>query len=93
MEKVISKASHGPSILRGLIVPVDWDENGRVTAVAISDFYEEEYLIDRKDKGEELKDLVRQEVRLKGVVRQSKGRKMITVWDYSLIRPEAAPSA
>jgi 5S rRNA maturation endonuclease (ribonuclease M5) len=40
--------------LQGIIILVDWDENGNVTAVAVSTYDEEEYLIDNQEKGEEL---------------------------------------
>ena len=35
--------------IQGIIVPADWDENGNVTAVAVSTYDDEEYLIDKQE--------------------------------------------
>ena len=35
---------------RGVIIPVEWDENGNVVAIAISTHGEEEYVIEEEGK-------------------------------------------
>jgi hypothetical protein len=70
--------------VRGVIIPVKWDERGNVTAVAISTHDEEEYLIDGRERGEELKTFIREEVELTGPVREEKENRIITVKKYSL---------
>lgn len=70
--------------VRGIVIPAEWDERGNVVAVAVSAYNEEEYLIDRRGKGEELQSLIRRQVEVTGVVTGRRKRKTITVEDYSL---------
>lgn len=70
--------------VRGIVIPSEWDESGKVVAAALSTYEEEEYLIDNRGKGEELKSLIRQQVEVTGVVIERRKRKTITVEDYSL---------
>ena len=71
--------------IQGLIIPVDWDEAGRVLAVAVSTFDEEEYLVEKDGKGDELLGLLRKEVEVNGVVGIRDGGKTIKVKKYTLI--------
>lgn len=70
--------------IRGIVIPVDWDEEGNIVAIAVSTHDEEEYLICGQDKGEELRAHIREEVEISGVLRKKKRKKTITVIDYSL---------
>ena len=72
------------SKIKGIIIPVDWDEKGNVVAVALSTHDEKEYMINRTGKGDELRALIREEVEVLGQVGQKGGRRMITVQEYSL---------
>ena len=63
-----------PITIRGVIIAVDWDENGSVTAVAVSAHDEEEYVIER---GEGLVGFIRQEVEITGVPRKGKNRRTV----------------
>lgn len=38
----------GKKIIRGIVVPVEWDESGRVVNAAISTSDENEYFVDRR---------------------------------------------
>ena len=69
--------------IRGIVIPVDWDEEGNIVAIAVSTHDEEEYLICGQDKGEELRAHIREEVEISGVLRKEKGNKTIIVTDYS----------
>ena len=69
---------------RGVIVPVDWDENGNVVTVALAAHGEDEYVIDSQEKGEELKNLIQQEVEVIGEVRKKDGKRIIRVREYKL---------
>jgi predicted NUDIX family NTP pyrophosphohydrolase len=69
---------------RGVIVPVDWDENGNVVTVALAAHGEDEYVIDSQEKGEELKNLIQQEVEVIGEVRKKDGKIIIRVREYKL---------
>ena len=69
---------------RGVIIPVEWDENGNVVAIAISTHGEDEYVIEDEGKGEELKALIRQEVEVFGEVRRRDGKRFIKVTKYKV---------
>ncbi|HDR16930.1 MAG TPA: hypothetical protein ENN79_15880 [Desulfobacteraceae bacterium] len=52
--------------LRGIIVPADWDENGRVTVAALSTFDEQIYKLDIEMPGDQLEAFLRKEVEVLG---------------------------
>jgi hypothetical protein len=47
--------------LRGVVIPVDWDSEGKVTATAISTHHEEEYLIVDETNFIEMNNLINEE--------------------------------
>jgi hypothetical protein len=62
----------GPATpLKGLVVPVDWDEDGQVTAVAISAHDEKEYRVEPDGAAAGLFELIREEVEVTGRVKQT----------------------
>lgn len=69
---------------RGVIIPVEWDENGNVVAIGISTRGEDEYIIENEGKEEELKALIRQEVEVIGEVKRREGKRTIKVKEYKL---------
>jgi hypothetical protein len=69
---------------RGIIVPIDWDEQGNVVAVAFSAHGEDEYVIENQGKGEELKALITQEVEIIGEVRKKNGKRIVKVTEYKV---------
>ena len=72
--------------LRGLVIPVDWDDKGNVTATAISTHLEEEYLVDQDAWGEALLAFLRQRVKVSGsIVLKEDGKKVITVKKYEVL--------
>ena len=72
--------------IRGIVIPVDWDENGTVIAAALSTHNEEEYSIDRDYKGAELLRHIQKEVQVSGVARKSNNKKTITISAFEIIR-------
>lgn len=68
----------------GIIIPVEWDDNGFPTAVAISTYNEEEYRIDEgNDIGKELKYLKTEKIKIIGAVKEGPTKhKVVTVLDY-----------
>lgn len=72
--------------IRGIVIPVDWDERGKVIAAALSTQKEEEYLIDHDYKGRKLMDYIQHEVEVSGVVRKNNNKKTITITTYEVIR-------
>ena len=76
----------GKSItVRGIVIPSEWDERGRVIGAALSTHKEEEYLIDHDSKGRKLMDYIQCEVEVSGIVRKNKKRKTITITTYEVI--------
>ena len=65
--------------IQGIVVPIDWDDDGNVTSVAIATRAEEEFLIRNSDKVEELKRLLRQEVEVHGEMTLEGSQKVILV--------------
>jgi hypothetical protein len=71
--------------VRGILVPVEWDESGRVLTTAVSTDQEDEFVID-DNKGEELRVHLRAEVEVTGRLRESEGRRIIRVKKFALLR-------
>jgi hypothetical protein len=72
--------------IRGLVIPVDWDDKGNVTATAISTHLEEEFVVDQNAWGEALLAFLRQRVKVSGsVVLKEDGKKVITVKRYEVL--------
>jgi len=70
--------------VRGIVIPVAWDEQGNVIATAIFDHDENEYLVDKAGRGEEFLSLIRQEIEAKGVVTGQAHKKIFTIREYNL---------
>ena len=80
------KGATGLTTLRGLILPVDWDERGNITSIAVSTNSEEEYLIDENPLADELLVFTRLKVKVRGSVREGEnGKKVITVEKYEVM--------
>lgn len=69
--------------LRGVIVPVDWDEKGTAKAIAISTHDEEEYLISNDSKGKELFSFLQSLIEIRGSITEVAGIKVFKVKDVS----------
>ena len=84
-----SKVNKKKVTLTGIITAVDWDEDDNVIAVSISTPEEEEYIIEDTPEGEELLDLVFQNVRVTGVIEEDEyGDRIITVESYEVLEEE-----
>ena len=76
----------GLTTLRGLILPVDWDERGNIKSLAISTNSEEEYVVDENPLADELLAFTRLRVKVRGSVREDEnGKKIITVEKYEVL--------
>ena len=72
----------------GIVIPIEWDEDGNPLATTISTPGEREYVVGKDSKGEELLGFVRQEIEVIGVLRTGvKGGNTIRVHSY---RPKGA---
>ena len=78
------KAGNNPVTIRGIVIPADWDEKGKVVAVAVSTYDEVEYLIENLEKERELKAVIREEVEVSGIVREEKKKLIMKMKDYRL---------
>jgi 5S rRNA maturation endonuclease (ribonuclease M5) len=74
--------------LRGIVIPVDWDEEGEVIAAALSTHNEEEYLIDHDHMGRKLMEYIHNEVEVRGVVRKKNNKKTITITTCEVIKEQ-----
>ena len=70
------------SMIRGVVIPMEWDEHGNVVSIAISSHDETEYLVDKGGRGYELLALVRKEVEVGGEIREEDHKKVIKVKKY-----------
>jgi hypothetical protein len=84
--KTEKRDANGLTTVRGLVIPVDWDDRGSITATAIATHFEEEYLIYQNEWGEELLAFLRQKVKVIGFVSEDeRGKRIITVKEYELL--------
>ncbi len=78
------KAGNNLVTIRGILVPVDWDEKGNVFAIAISTYDEVEYLIESNEKEKELKAFIREELEVSGILKKEKNRLIMQIKKYRL---------
>jgi len=88
MARKRGKAGNEPITVMGIVIPIEWDENGNPLATTISTPGEREYLVEQDLMGKELLGLVRQEIEVIGVLRRGikgiKGGNTIRVSSYRL---------
>ncbi len=72
--------------IRGILVPVEWDQKGNVTRVGLMTENEEEYLLDEGGNSMGLFSLLRHQVQVRGRARQEGSRRIILVEAYAQIR-------
>lgn len=70
--------------IRGVVIPIQWDENGNVVRIAISSHDETEYLVEHGGKGEDLLACIRKEVQVQGETGEGDHRKTIVVKKYQV---------
>jgi hypothetical protein len=70
--------------IKGIVVPADWDEKGKVVAVAVSTYNEVEYFIENHEKEKGLKTVIRKEVEARGIVKKEGKKLIMKVKDYRL---------
>jgi len=65
--------------IRGLVIPVEWDDKGNILNLVISTFDEDEYLIELDQRGKQLMSSIRQELEVTGEVTEIEERKVIKI--------------
>jgi hypothetical protein len=78
--------------ISGIVIPVDWDQTGRILAAAIATNDEDEYRIDEREKGRKLLQFINKNVQVSGEVREEEGRKIINVKQYRLQKKRRSES-
>ena len=71
---------------KGLVIPTEWDERGNISAVVISTYNEENYTVELNKKGQELLSLIREPVKVTGVLRMNGKDMIIDVEKYNIIK-------
>jgi hypothetical protein len=68
--------------IKGIVIPAAWDQDGNIISLAIATDDEQEYLIDTRQRITNLISLLRQEVVVHGIIRQTGKNKFIRVESY-----------
>lgn len=69
--------------IKGVLLPVKWDDNGCVQDIALYANDENEYIIVKNLKSKEMIKMLRQQVELYGTVQFKDGKHIILVEKYS----------
>ena len=78
------KYAHNTDVI-GIIIPNNWDENGRVVQIAIYTNKEDVYLVEHNRREKELLNFINKRVSVKGkVVEGIDGNKLMAVNNYSV---------
>ena len=71
------------SIISGIVIPDQWDANGKVIAVTIHDNDEKVFLVEHTKIGNDLLNLIHKEVQVTGKIRERfDGKTSISVKSY-----------
>lgn len=75
--------------IKGLVIPEQWDKEGRVLAITIQTSQEEIYFVEQTDTGQEMLKFLHQEVEVKGkITERLNGNSMITVKGFRVTKPD-----
>jgi hypothetical protein len=72
-------------VIKGVVIPMEWDDQGNVVQIAISSHDEMEYIVEREGKGSELLALIRKVVEVGGEVKKKDDKRFIKVKRYQLL--------
>ena len=73
-------------IITGIIIPNNWDENGRIIGIALYTNTEEIYAVEQSGLIRDLMNLVRKKVEVKGKISEHpEGKKSIAVHNFVVI--------
>ncbi|MBC8392023.1 MAG: hypothetical protein H8E17_05595 [Deltaproteobacteria bacterium] len=74
------------ALIKGIIIPSQWDDKGKIIGVSINSNDEKAYLIEPIGAGKDLLNLIHQKLAVRGKVRQRiDGNKLIRVTDCKTI--------
>jgi len=75
--------------LRGVIIPVDWDEAGNVTATGLATDQEEEYLITTYNNALDFFSILQEAVEIQGIDISEGPRKSVLVKKFKRLKKRA----
>ena len=75
--------------LTGIVMPSDWDGQGKVQQVVLSTYDEKEYPVDKRGHGKELLGCVRKKVEVLGVLSGNSSRRKLRVKQYRFLNSDA----
>jgi hypothetical protein len=71
------------TIVRGIVIPVKWDDDGNALSAVIMSTDEKVYSVEDDEKAKDLLNFLQQEITVTGSVRKSdKGSYLIKIADY-----------
>lgn len=74
--------------IRGVVSPVDWDDEDHVTAISIFTSDDAEYAVELNSLGRDLLDFLDEEVVVHGIVRvDAEGVQTVRVKEFDLVEP------
>ena len=83
------KKKEGKSKILGIILPSQWDENGRVTRISINTHDERQYEVDYSGTGKELLKYLQKMVEIDGkLVQRLGGQQYVKVHTFNLIEDQ-----
>ena len=83
------KKKSGKPVISGIVIPAQWDENGRVITVTIHTNNEKEFLVEHTRTGNELLNLIHKKVEVTGKIReQLDGKKCIGIKSYKTVEEQ-----
>lgn len=69
-------------LIRGLVIPANWDKTGNVVAVSIATFNEAKYLVSENQAGKELLNFIEHEVAAIGTLKFAGTKMVLTISDF-----------
>jgi len=78
-EELTIKNKDDVVILQGIIIPVEWDDNGNAIAIAISTHGEEEFHVCNDEMGNKLFEFLQDSVTVKGQISEAEGKKLLKI--------------
>ena len=77
--------------LQGLVIPTNWDEQGKILDVAIAAFDEDQIFVERNEDSEQLFNLIGQHVMVKGLLTIVDDQKRIKVTEILCLSSDPPP--
>lgn len=71
-----------PFAIRGIVIPVDWDDAGSVISISILTSDEDEYLVHWDEMGKQLLPFIREEVEATGVLESGSNKKIMRITHF-----------